>query len=145
MFRLFRFLRKGQKGSKSYVPNGMNGPHRQPRIRDPYPSPTTKSFGMSLTSRDSWRRRANSMLSISLLKKAQQIEELAKLIAKSREWLIEHLLCFHGKPRERKICGKENFFHLFIIDFPLQAEESCVSLKTSKRRGTFQGITERGT
>lgn len=63
----------------------------------------------------------------------------------SGQRLIEHLLCFHGKPRERTFCGKEKFFHLFLIDFPLQAKESCVSLKTSKRRGTFQGITERGT
>ena len=32
-----------------------------------------------------------------------------------------------------------------VMDFALQAEESCVSLKELKRRGTFQGITERGT
>ena len=44
-----------------------------------------------------------------------------------------------------EVCGQEKFFHLFLIDFPLQAKESCVSLKMSKRRGTFQGITERGT
>ena len=63
----------------------------------------------------------------------------------SGQRLIEHLLCFHRKLLERKFCSKEKFFHLFLIDFPLQAKERCVSLKTSKRRGTFQGITERGT
>jgi len=37
------------------------------------------------------------------------------------------------------------FFLGIIIDFALQAEESYVSLNVLKRRGTFQGITERGT
>src|SRR5215472_8183004 len=59
--------------------------------------------------------------------------------------LTEHLLCFHRKPRERRFRSQEKFFCLFVTDFPLQAEENCVSLKLSKRRGTFQGITERGT
>src|SRR5215469_9619154 len=59
--------------------------------------------------------------------------------------LTEHLLCFHGKPRERRLGSEEKFFCLFVTDFPLQAEENCVSLRRSKRRGTFQGITERGT
>ena len=59
--------------------------------------------------------------------------------------LTEHLFCFHSKPCERRFRGKEKFFRLFATDFPLQAEENCVSLRLSKRRGTFQGITERGT
>src|SRR6516225_2969017 len=89
---------------------------------------------------------ARSFARVSLVKKAQQIGKNPGQPEQGYgHRLTEHLLCFHGKPRERRLGSKEKFFCLFVTDFPLQAEENCVSLRMSKRRGTFQGITERGT
>jgi hypothetical protein len=85
------------------------------------------------------------MLCVSLAKKAPQIEKLARLEQGSGPRLTEHLLCFHGKPRERQFCGREKFFRLFVTDFPLQAEENCVSLKRSKKKRNISGDNGEGT
>jgi len=88
---------------------------------------------------------ANSMLCVSLAKKAPQIEKLARTEQGSGPRLTEHLLCFHGKPRERQLGGREKFFCLFVTDFPLQAEENCVSLKRSKKKRNISGDNGEGT
>ena len=43
---------------------------------------------------------ANSMLSVSQVKKAQPIEETEQTDQGAGDRLIEHLLCFHGRPRD---------------------------------------------
>ena len=136
-----------------HFPNGMNRPQpttadgravtlaNQKELRED----VSRRYGtVSELKEQVEKTEANSMPSAWALEESPK-RKTGSAGQGSGQRLIDHLLCFHGKLRECKICGKEKFFHLFLIDFPLQAKESCVSLKRSKRRGTFQGITERGT
>jgi len=123
----------------SHFPNGMNRPQPQKELRED----VSRRYGLRTQGAGREDEREFHAFRVALAQ--SPVRKTGSTGQGSGQRLIEHLLCFHGKLGERKFCGKEKFFHLFLIDFPLQAKESCVSLKTSKRRGTFQGITERGT
>lgn len=69
----------------------------------------------------------------------------ADVLIQGQVALYGYLVCFQRAPTGCESCHNLNFSRPFVIHFPLQTEESYVSLTVLKRRGTFQGITERGT
>jgi len=82
---------------------------------------------------------ANSTLSIPVMKKAQQIEKISERNQESCKGLA-----FDGSANPDRNHVRQSWLAAGDFTFLYTFNQSCVSLNGSKRRGKFQGKTERG-